>query len=184
MKRMLSFIYQLQRNANNMALCVWASDRIFWFQNSRRERCEHMLASIQRSSLGRSFVFSFLLYINVTSTIGVASREIRNRFRTIAFQTLFTRFDSREMEFSKSRRTKRNLGEREGGASTRVYGPDQSCRSAGGPNAGGNGRARIRGKTERRYSARTVVRVFSNASHGQLTTSMCVGDSRVVICSE
>ncbi|KAL0111359.1 hypothetical protein PUN28_012922 [Cardiocondyla obscurior] len=45
-------------------------------------------------------------------------------------------------------------------------------------------RSVVRGKTERRYSASTVVRVFSNALHGELATIAGVDDSHVVICSE
>ncbi|KAL6432553.1 hypothetical protein ACFW04_006845 [Cataglyphis niger] len=55
-----------------------------------------------------------------------------------------------------------------------------------GPRALPRGRIRNDAQNSRNWPTRGDIkqRRDDNASHGQLTTSMCVGDSRVVICSE
>jgi len=81
------------------------------------------------------------------------------------------------MEFSKCRRTKRNLG-REGGTSARVYGTDSRVGVQVGRASTETAERAFGGKPSG-ATRRGLLSVFSNASHGQLTTSMCVGDSRV-----
>jgi hypothetical protein len=61
----------------------------------------------------------------------------------------------------------------------------QSCRSAGGPNSNGNNRVHVRGENRAALLGEDCCQsILSNALHGQLVTSVCVGDSHVVICSE
>lgn len=172
------------------ALTIWhyaprTGDRLFFSKCHVKNDTKHMLSSIETVAPGRRLVL-FSPSVCISDNFASRDNKLFLDDRSSGDRTSALRHFSVRRCRNSTRATKRarRTWQRRWlvGASLRHWRTFRVGVQVG--RAQPETAERAREKTERRYSARSVVRVFSNALHGQLAAVVCVDDSRVVICSE